>query len=152
MWYSNLSCHPTDDMNLIADETSSPPPRISRRKRQPEEYKPSTKSKTFHPAKHFYQPKDDFAWIRDITVQCLVDQEGFDQLSLLSNYLGSYICAHHWNHKLLVQQRLDSDQSQGNLFISIMQLSRALHSKTCHYKLSRNTRLRFQTGAFNAQV
>ena len=27
--------------------------------------------------KHFPQPKEDFAWIRDITIQCLIDQEGF---------------------------------------------------------------------------
>ena len=59
------------DMNLV--EASSPP-RI--RREHHECSKSSHQVETFHP-KHFRQPEEDFAWIRDITVQCLVDQEGF---------------------------------------------------------------------------
>ena len=58
------------DMNLVA--ASSPP----RKRREHQECKSSHQVETFH-SKHFRQPKEDFAWIRDITVQCLVDQEGF---------------------------------------------------------------------------
>jgi hypothetical protein len=59
----------TDDMNLV--EVSSP-----RIRREHQECKPSHQVETFLP-KHFRQPEEDFAWIRDMTVQCLVDQEGF---------------------------------------------------------------------------
>ena len=58
------------DMNLV--EVSSPP----RIRREHQESKSSHQVETFHP-KYFHQPEEDFAWIRDITVQCLVDQEGF---------------------------------------------------------------------------
>ena len=58
------------DMNLV--EASSPP----RKHREQRECKSRNQVETFHP-KHFRQHKEDFAWIRDVTVQCLVDQEGF---------------------------------------------------------------------------
>ena len=62
---------PSDyDMNLV--EVSSPP----QIRREQKESKSSHQAETFHP-KHFRQPEEDFAWIRDITVQCLIDQEGF---------------------------------------------------------------------------
>ena len=59
------------DMNLV---DASSPPRI--RRDQHQDCKSSHQIETFHP-RHFRQPEDEFAWIRDITVQCLVDQEGF---------------------------------------------------------------------------
>ena len=57
------------DMNLV--EASSP-----RIRHEHHDYKPSHQVESFLP-KHFRQPEEDFAWIRDMTVQCLVDQEGF---------------------------------------------------------------------------
>ena len=62
----------TDDMTLVDGEASSPP----RIRRESQGCKSSHQIENFHP-KHFRQPKEDFAWIGDITVQCLVDQEGF---------------------------------------------------------------------------
>ena len=58
------------DMNTV--EASSPP----QIHREHQECKLSHQVEIFRP-KRFRQPEDDFAWIRDITVQCLIDQEGF---------------------------------------------------------------------------
>ena len=57
------------DMNLFA--TSSP-----RILREHQSRKSSHQVDTSH-TKHVRQPKEDFPWLRGITVQCLIDQEGF---------------------------------------------------------------------------
>ena len=58
------------DMNL--PKVSSPP----QIRREHQECKSSHQAETFHP-KHCLHSEEDFAWIRNITLQCLIDQEGF---------------------------------------------------------------------------
>ena len=60
------------DMNIVEVLPVSPP----RVRREHKECKSSHQDETFH-SKYLRQPEEDFAWIRDVTVQCLVDQEGF---------------------------------------------------------------------------
>jgi hypothetical protein len=57
------------DVNFVNGEASSPP-------QIPREPQGCNPVEMCHP-KHFHQPKEDFTWMKDITVQCLVDQEGF---------------------------------------------------------------------------
>ena len=60
------------DVNFVDGEASSPP----RIPREPQGCKFGHQVEICHP-EHFHQPQENFTWIKDITVQCLVDQEGF---------------------------------------------------------------------------
>ena len=62
------------DMNLIA---ASSPPSLPRKRRENQRHKSNYQVDPSHMMKNFREPKEDFAWLRDITVQILVDQEGF---------------------------------------------------------------------------
>jgi len=62
------------DTHFVA--ASSQPPSLSRVHREHQRHKSSHQVDASHP-KHLRQPKEDFAWLNDITVQVLVDQEGF---------------------------------------------------------------------------
>ena len=57
-----------DNTNLVDGEASSPGTR---------ERQGCHQAGTFHPKHNILQHKEDFSWIRNITVQCLIDQEGF---------------------------------------------------------------------------
>ena len=60
------------DINHITVAVPSPP----RIRHEHQRHKSNHQLDTSH-TKHFHPPKEDFAWIEDITVQCLIDQEGF---------------------------------------------------------------------------